>query len=253
MVRTSVRREVLGPDKMRDQYAGDVSDVLKFSFLRAVAGADRRLGIGWYYVPGHDGRTDGRHLEWREAPAWYRLDPRVHQGLAALPERTVAALEAAPIWPERTLFHREPVEQKVRGGWADGMRRALADANMIFLDPDNGIGEKGPKHARLSEIDALRGMGRTIAFIAFPGRNARHEDLVKQLHCDLSAKTAATEIFTLRTSVSVPSRKNPSRFVPRTRWFTCLDFDERILERARAFLDAVNRIPRVKARLDVSV
>src|SRR4029079_15617641 len=44
---------------MRDQYAGDISDVLKFAFLRALTGADRKLGIAWYYVPGHDGgRTD---------------------------------------------------------------------------------------------------------------------------------------------------------------------------------------------------
>ncbi len=44
---------------MRDQYAGDISDVLKFAFLRALSGVDRALGIAWYYVPGHDGgRTD---------------------------------------------------------------------------------------------------------------------------------------------------------------------------------------------------
>ena len=39
---------------MRDQYAGNVSDVLKFAFLRALAGADRALGIAWYYAPGDD-------------------------------------------------------------------------------------------------------------------------------------------------------------------------------------------------------
>lgn len=35
---------------MRDQYAGDVSDFLKFAFLRALAGEDRILGIAWYYA-----------------------------------------------------------------------------------------------------------------------------------------------------------------------------------------------------------
>ncbi len=65
---------------MRDQYAGDVGDVLKFSFLRALARADRRLGIAWYYAPGDNGRPDGRHLEWRDEPAWRRLDPAPHAG-----------------------------------------------------------------------------------------------------------------------------------------------------------------------------
>jgi hypothetical protein len=32
---------------MRDQYAGDVSDVIKFAFLRALTGVDRTLGIAW--------------------------------------------------------------------------------------------------------------------------------------------------------------------------------------------------------------
>jgi hypothetical protein len=31
-------------EAMKDQYAGDISDVLKFAFLRALAGSDRMLG-----------------------------------------------------------------------------------------------------------------------------------------------------------------------------------------------------------------
>jgi hypothetical protein len=94
---------------MRDQYAGDVSDVLKFAFLRALAGADRKLGVGWYYVPDDDGRLDGRHLEWRNEPAWCQLDKELHAGLVTLRERSVAALEQAAIWPRGSLFHREPM------------------------------------------------------------------------------------------------------------------------------------------------
>ena len=62
---------------MRDQYAGDVSDVLKFAFLRALAGADRTLGIAWYYAPGDDGRPDGRHLEWRDEAAFRQQQAKI--------------------------------------------------------------------------------------------------------------------------------------------------------------------------------
>jgi hypothetical protein len=45
-------------------YVGDVSDVFKFAFLRALARMDRTLGIAWYYVPDGRchavGRTGGR-------------------------------------------------------------------------------------------------------------------------------------------------------------------------------------------------
>src|SRR6478735_2674103 len=89
--RANVLLEFLGAH-MRDQYAGDVSDVLKFAFLRALAGTDRKLGIAWYYAPGDDGGPDGRHLEWRNEPAWRLLDNELHAGLATLPERSIAAL-----------------------------------------------------------------------------------------------------------------------------------------------------------------
>jgi hypothetical protein len=36
--------------EMRDQYAGDISDYLKFSFLRQVVPETHQLGIAWYYV-----------------------------------------------------------------------------------------------------------------------------------------------------------------------------------------------------------
>ena len=48
---------------MRDQYAGDVSDYLKFSFLKTIVGQTRQLGIAWYYCDRNDGRADGRHRE----------------------------------------------------------------------------------------------------------------------------------------------------------------------------------------------
>ena len=75
---------------MRDQYAGDISDLLKFCFLRALIDTDRTLGMAWYYVPGDDGRQDGRHLEWREDAAWQVLDADLHDNLSGLPERSAS-------------------------------------------------------------------------------------------------------------------------------------------------------------------
>ena len=163
---------------MRDQYAGDVSDVLKFAFLRALAGTDRKLGIAWYYAPGDDGRPDGRHLEWRDEAAWRRLDEDLHAGLATLPERSIAALERAAIWPTGKLFHREPMPTRAeRSVWGKRKRNALDGANLVFLDPDNGIGKETQKHATFSEIRLLRKPGRAIVFITFPGRNMQHDAL----------------------------------------------------------------------------
>ena len=234
-------------DHMRDQYAGDVSDVLKFAFLRALAGMDRKLGIAWYYAPGDDGRPDGRHLEWRNEAAWGQLDKELHSGLSTLPERSIAALERAAIWPTGKLFHREPMPTRAkRSGWGKSKRDALDGANLVFLDPDNGIGDETQKHATFSEIRMLRKPERAIVFITFPGRNMKHDVLLRRLHERLADEADADNIVTLRTSVSVPT---VAGYAPRLRWFTIVDPDTKLIARAQAFAKALASVPRVRAEL----
>lgn len=236
---------------MRDQYAGDVSDVLKFAFLRALAGTDRTLGIAWYYAPGDDGRPDGRHLEWRDETAWRLLDEALHSGLATLPERSIAALERASIWPNGAVFHREPMPSRAgRSAWGTRKRSALDGADIVFLDPDNGIGGETEKHATFSEIRLLRKPGRAIVFITFPGRSMKHDALLQQLHERLAVETDAENIVTLRTNVSVPRAIGSSSYVQRQRWFTVVDPDAELTARAQAFAAALASVPRVRARLD---
>jgi hypothetical protein len=236
---------------VRDQYAGDVSDVLKFAFLRALAGADRTLGVAWYYAPGDDGRPDGRHLEWRDEAAWRILDANLHRGLATLPERSIAALERAAIWPTGALFHREPVPHRVeRSAWGMRKRSALEAADIVFLDPDNGIGAETEKHATFSEIRLLRRPGRAIVFITFPGRSMTHNALLRQLHERLVVEMDVENVVTLRTNVSVPRAGGSRSYVQRQRWFTVVDPDAELTARAQAFATALASVPRVRARLD---
>lgn len=238
-------------DGMRDQYAGDVSDVLKFAFLRALTGQDRTLGIAWYYAAGNDGRPDGRHLEWRDEAAWRLLDAELHMGLATLPERSIAALERAAIWPHGALFHRDPMPPRAdRSSWGTRKRKALDGADLVFLDPDNGIGAESEKHATFSEIRLLRKPGRAIVFITFPGRNLKHDALLQQLHERLAVECDAENVVTLRTNVSVPRALGLSSYVQRQRWFTVVDPDAELDARAQAFSDALASIPRVRATLD---
>jgi hypothetical protein len=234
---------------VRDQYAGDVSDVLKLAFLRALAGANRTLGIAWYYAPGDDGRADGRHLEWRDEAAWRLLDEGLYTGLTALPERSLAALERAAIWPEGALFHREPMPSRLeRSAWGMQKRRALDGANIVFLDPDNGVGAESEKHATFTEICLLRRPGRAIVFITFPGRNLKHDALLWQLHERL-AEVGVESAITLRTNVSVPRAAGSRSYVQRQRWFTVVDPGPELTARAQAFAIALGSVPRVSAQL----
>jgi hypothetical protein len=234
---------------MRDQYAGDISDLLKFAFLRALAGTDRTLGIAWYYALGDDGRPDGRHLEWRGEVAWQELDGDLHQTLGALPERSIEALERLAIWPQGTLFHREPMPHRSeRNMWATKKRSTLYGADLIFLDPDNGLSDKDTKkHATFSELASLRQPGRALVFITFPGR-VKHELLLKELHDRLKAEAHSELSITLRTSVSIKTISG--HHVPRFRWFTVVDPDASLIERAALFTQRLSAIPGVRVQLD---
>ena len=235
---------------MRDQYAGDVSDVLKFAFLRALVGTDQTLDITWCYAPGGDQRADGGHLEWRDEAAWRLLDEELHAGLVTLQKRSIAALEQAAIWPKGALFHREPMPSRPkRSAWGMQKRSALDGANLVFLDPDNGIGAETEKHATFKEIRLLRKPGRAIVFITFPGHNLKHDVLVQQLHEQLAAEVGAETAITLRTSVSVPRAAGSRYYVPRARWFTVVEPDAELTARARAFAIALGAVPRVSAQL----
>lgn len=235
---------------MRDQYAGDVSDFLKFALLRALAGSDRTLGIAWYYAPGDDGRPDGRHLEWLDEPAWRQLDPDLHAGLSTLPERSIAALERANIWPPGALFHSEPMPSATqRDTWGSKKRAALETADIVFLDPDNGLGQSAQKHATLPEVRQLRRKGRAIVFISFP-RRTTHDQQIKDLHQQLKATSGAETVVTLRTTISIARAAGSRSTVPRARWFTMIDPDDALLTRAEMFAATLNSIPYVRSRLD---
>lgn len=126
------------------------------------------------------------------------------------------------------------------------MLTALDRADIVFLDPDNGLGITR-KHAMLSEIEELKRPNRSIVFITFPGRKP-HKLLVQELHQKFSQNADASNVMTLRTNVSL--RHGSGSYVPRSRWFTVVNPDEELKRRAQEFVASLNKIQRVKACLD---
>lgn len=231
---------------MRDQYAGDVSDAVKLALLRSLAGQDRRLGVAWYYVSGNDGRADGRHMEWLDDASWSKIDGDLQAAIGQLPSRNVSSLEGLSIWPENTRFHRVPIPTGgERLSWAREMRATLASTDLIFIDPDDGVGQAGVKHATWGEVRGFVGGNRCVVFIKFPGRSSHSEQAI-QLHEMAAKETGCDNIVTLRTNVSVPATKSGC-FVPRIRWFTLINPCKLLHERLETFADAINACPRMSA------
>ncbi len=146
---------------------------------------------------------------------------------------------------------REPMPSRFqRTAWAMHKRGALDGANIVFLDPDNGVGAESEKHATFTEIRLLRRLGRAVVFITFPGRNLKHDALLRQLHKRLAVEVGAGNVITLRTNVSVPRAAGSRSYVQRQRWFTVVEPDAELTARAQAFAIALASVPRVRALLE---
>ena len=185
---------------MRDQYAGDISDFFKFAFLRAVASdAEINLGVGWFYVDANDGRPDGKHTEYLEQTHLRDLDPVLFDQLSNLPERSVKALQALPIWNDTTVFHTDPIPSEnnpvTRQAWSWKMAQELSGCNVVFIDPDNSVTWNGSitsRHARLDEVKVLASNNRPLIFIKFPSRDKKHPQQIADLHQGISKNTHST-------------------------------------------------------------
>jgi hypothetical protein len=136
-----------------------------------------------------------------------------------------------------------------RRDWAASKRSILDGVDIVFLDPDNGLGSQTVKHATYSEVRALRRPGRAVSFITFPGRSARHDVLAARLHERLKSEAGVVNAITLRTNVSVPSKRGSGSYVQRQRWLTIVDADAEIVARLGAFRAALATVPRVRASL----
>jgi len=231
---------------MRDQYAGDVSDLLKLTFLRMLAGDDKTLGVAWYYNTGRAGPADGRHREYCNEPKWKSFDLAAWNALRELPERSIEALEKLPIWPLNTCFHRVPVpSRRGRYSWAAEMKGTLQKPSIIFLDPDNGVGalnKVSKRHATSDEVKAMRRSGRAVAMIKFPARENYCTQL-EAFHNLLGAQTGAVSIVTVRTCVWLGQ--------PRSRWFTIVDADHASVERVKQFAAKLNVIEKCRAEVTI--
>lgn len=226
---------------MRDQFVGDISDLRKFAFLRAIIPPGSRLGVAWYYNSEHDGTASGKHREHINEQKWALLDPVVHGALSQFEVHTVAALEQLPIWPESTIFHREPMPSGLRRSlWARQMRDVLAPADLVFVDPDNGLGPATTLHATVDEIDTLALNGRPVVLIRFPHRNAKYPDQLKELHGLFNDRA----ITTIMTSVWIRQ--------PRAVWFSIVNSTDELDKAAVSFADAFDQIHHAKAEVHKS-
>lgn len=139
---------------MKHEYVGDIGDFGKYALLKALAASDLVLGVAWYLNVAHESNNDGMFTKYDQLRS---CDPELHDRLQTIViqgKRSLGAIESASALPDRTIFFSNPVpfphapclssatranQCALRKSWhLDGLRM-LSGAELIFLDPDNGL------------------------------------------------------------------------------------------------------------------
>ena len=148
---------------MQDRYVGDVGDFGKYGLLNEICKKSNegvRLGINWFYVrrPTREEkqRGDGKHISYLrdeniDSKKYAVCFPDLYGKLKDIVDsgrRSIKEIENGLILPKETIFYSKPLpyssvnpseREEERKNWFKESLSQLKSADIIFLDPDNGI------------------------------------------------------------------------------------------------------------------
>ncbi len=193
---------------MKNQYFGDINDYRKYGLLRILQSTGSgRLLVAWMLTPDDGSRDGGRRSYLRDPGAWIGYDPQLFTSLAgllqpaAMPE--VSLIERSALLPRTSYYSAVvPDASEKRDAWRQGLLDAARDADLVFLDPDNGIevrskpvGCKGSsKYVTWQELRGLWEIGCSILIYQHFRREphaAFAERMTSELHEHIGARFTA--------------------------------------------------------------
>lgn len=199
---------------MKDQYFGDVNDYRKYGLLRALSGAGiGQVLVGWMMTPDDQG-TDGKKRAYLSQPdKWRGYDPALFDTLAARlggpsPEPpNVGMIEQSGLLGPAVFYPAVvPDGARQRGEWFANLVVWARAADLVFLDPDNGLevsssplGKKGSsKYLGWTEVDRLWDTGSSMLIYQHFPREDR-EAFSRRRIAELRRRTEAPLVEALRT------------------------------------------------------
>ena len=173
---------------MKVQYFGDVSDYRKLAILRLLAEVGRfKIGVCWMMTE-DDATGHGGNRAYRKQPdAWRHFDPLVFDVLRSVPPEPQLAdlrrVEEEGLIPGATFFiETAPDARDARARFHGNCLAALADSELVFFDPDNGLEvasfpkgrKRSNKYVFLDEIAEHYAEGRSaLLYQHFPMHRTR--------------------------------------------------------------------------------
>ena len=197
---------------MKNQYFGDVNDYVKYGLLRILAGGgSTRIGVCWMLTP-DDNSGDGRkRTHFVAARQWRMCDPDLFDQLA---DCDVARIKDVAEIEQRGLIRAARYYQTQLGDSRHERQRyflqmfeTFATQDLVFFDPDTGIGGKSvkagcrdsAKYLYWNEICDAFARGFSLLIYQHFHRT-EHGQFVKTFANDLQEKTKAAETHAFRTA-----------------------------------------------------
>lgn len=173
---------------MKNQYVADIGDYGKYSLLKAFLDAGIKVGINWYLTD-DDGTNDGkftRYLEDVSKTSLRKYNPNIFDELKQInySNRTIQSVENSAFL-SGTFFYNSKVpfsniQQEQRRKWHRAAVKQLEDAELVFLDPDNGLrkddrnSRSADKYVFAEEISSYYST-QNVVFYCHKGRRTSEE------------------------------------------------------------------------------
>jgi len=208
---------------MRHNFVNDIGDYAKYALLRALSTScsePARLGVIWYLTEHAEDNGDGRKRAHLSQDGWDQLDPDLLATMRKIEDASggpaaldVSLIQTASILPVGTAYFAEampgasmPPQQRLakRADWFERAQRAVADSELVFLDPDNGLAvpsvpltsPMSGKYATVHEIVTLLDTGAGVVLYQHGNRTPWVQQ--RQQVCD-RIRAAADQPVTIRT------------------------------------------------------
>lgn len=134
---------------MQNRYTGDIGDFGKLGLLRVLQSAGLSIGVNWYLTPNESHNGDGRHIGYLNNEQYQACDMQLWSELKRIVEsgqREITALKnrdilQATYYSKLLDFHGKTKAERtnLRSEWHKEALAALANTDIVFVDPDNGL------------------------------------------------------------------------------------------------------------------
>jgi hypothetical protein len=166
---------------MQNRYTGDVGDFGKLGLLRQIAQSNLRIGVNWYLRPDESHNDNGQHIGYLQESKdgeYKGIDDELRNNLRNVVNnnlRSVASYEILNLISNATYYSKvleSPSQIFSRLHWHKAALQKLSNADIVFLDPDNGLlvksvpegSQKSNKYVFPREITDYYSAGQSIIF-----------------------------------------------------------------------------------------